>query len=242
MVDIIMKTIPGGPIFICIMSTKARLSALLQNVSMFTDIAILPPNDDMWSNIGAQMEPFPSIVHVEYLSLVWEAINKNGNGCDYVSQRVISDSEMKKGIMQYGPKKYHTIFLVQVDSLNPKTAEKLYEFVASGGRVFCIETFPSKSPGWKDHETRDREVKVWVEKMKSFPDRLILLKKPENDFIGWYRSVQEKYDIKPYLKIENPDPYVFQNRYQADDGLKYSILLIPISKIRIKQKLLFPEI
>jgi hypothetical protein len=197
---------------------KGRLSSLLQNVSMFTDIAVLPPNDDMWSNIGAQMEPFPSVVHVEYLSLVWEAINKNGNGCDYVSQRVISDSEMKKGIMQYGPKKYHTIFLIQVDSLNPKTAEKLYEFISSGGRVFCIETFPSKSLGWKDYVTRDREVIGWVEKMKAFPDRFILLKKPENDFIGWFRSVQEKYNIKPYLKIANPDPYVFQNRYQSDDG------------------------
>jgi len=197
---------------------KGRLSSLLQNVSMFTDIAILPPNDDMWSNIGAQMEPFPSVVHVEYLSLVWEAINKNGNGCDYVSQRVISDSEMKKGIMQYGPKKYHTIFLIQVDSLNPKTAEKLYEFISSGGRVFCIETFPSKSPGWKDSAIRDKEVTGWINKMKSFPDRFILLKKPEKDFISWYRSVQEKYNIKPYLKIADPNPYVFQNRYQSDDG------------------------
>jgi hypothetical protein len=219
---------------------KGRLSALLQNVSMFTDIAILPPNDDMWSNIGAQMEPFPSLVHVEYLSLIWEAINKNGNGCDYVSQRVISDSEMKKGIMQYGPKKYHTIFLVQVDSLNPKTAEKLYEFVASGGRVFCIETFPSKSPGWKDHETRDREVKVWVEKMKSIPDRLILLRKPENDFIGWYRSVQEKYEIKPYLKIENPDPFVFQNRYQSDDGSEIFYIINSHIQNSYKTKITFP--
>jgi hypothetical protein len=204
---------------------KGRLSSLLQNVSMFTDIAILPPNDDMWSNIGAQMEPFPSLVHVEYLSLVWEAINKNGNGCDYVSQRVIIDSEMKKGIMQYGPKKYNTVFLVQVDSLNPKTAEKLYEFISSGGRVFCIEIFPSKSLGWKDYETLDLEVTGWVEKMKSFPDRFILLKKPENDFIGWFRSVQERYNIKPYLKIANPDPYVFQNRYQSDDGSEIFLII-----------------
>ena len=98
------------------------MSALLQNVTMFTDIAILPPNDDMWSLIGSQMEPFPSITHVEYFTLVWEAINKNGNGCDYVSQRVIRDAEMKDGYMHYGSKKYHTLFLIQVDSLNTKTA------------------------------------------------------------------------------------------------------------------------
>jgi hypothetical protein len=164
------------------------------------------------------MEPFPSITNVDYFTLVWEAINKNGSGCDYVSQRVISDAEMKNGIMYYGPKKYHTVFLVQIDSLGTSTAKKLYDFVASGGRVFCIETYPSKSPGWKDSEIRDKEVLSIIEKMKSFPDRFILLRKPDRDFIGWYRNIQEKYNIDPYLKIETPDPYVMQNRYQSDDG------------------------
>jgi len=197
---------------------KGRLSALLQNVTMFTDIGILPPNDDMWSNIGAQNEPFPSIIHVEYLSLVWEAINKNGNGCDYVSQRVISNAEMKKGIMHYGPKEYHTLFIVQIDSLSPITAKKLYEFVSSGGRIFCIESYPSKSLGWKDYEIGNKEVKDWIEKMKLFPDRFVLIKKPDKDFIGWFGDLQMKYGITPYLKIETPDPYVMQNRYQSDDG------------------------
>lgn len=197
---------------------KGRLSALLQHVTMCTDIAILPPNDDMWSNIGSQMEPFPSITIVDYFTLVWEAINKNGNGCDYVSQRVIGDAVMKNGIMYYGPKKYHTIFLVQVDSLGAGTAKKLYDFVASGGRIFCIEVYPSKSPGWKDYENRDKEVITLVEKMKSFPDRFVLLKKPDKAFIGWYRGIQKKYSIAPYISIENPDPYVMQNHYKGDDG------------------------
>jgi alpha-L-rhamnosidase len=197
---------------------KGRLSALLQHVTMCTDIAILPPNDDMWSTIGSQMEPFPSITHVDYFTLVWEAINKNGNGCDYVSQRVIGDAEMKDGTMHYGPKKYNTIFLVQVDSLGTGTAKKLYDFVASGGRVFCVETYPSKSPGWKDFKIRDKEVLTILEKLKSFPDRFILLKKPDKDFIGWYRVIQKKYNIAPYIYIENPDPYVMQNHYKADDG------------------------
>jgi hypothetical protein len=197
---------------------KGRLSAIFQHVTMYSDIAILPPNDDMWGNIGAQMEPFPSIMYVEYLSLVWEAINKNGNGCDYVSHRVIRDAEIKDGIMHYGPRKYHTLFLVQVDSLNPDTAKKLFEFANSGGRIFCIEVYPSKSLGWKDFEMKDKEVTELVEKMKSFTDRFILLKKPVEDFIGWYRNIQEQYGIEPHIKIENPDPFVMQNRYQADDG------------------------
>ncbi|MDZ7633351.1 MAG: hypothetical protein U5L72_02475 [Bacteroidales bacterium] len=68
---------------------KGRLSALLQQCDMYADIAILPPTADMWSRIGMQNEPFPSVLHAEYLSLVWEAIVKNGNGCDYVSERIL---------------------------------------------------------------------------------------------------------------------------------------------------------
>ena len=220
---------------------KGRLSALLQHVTMFTDIAILPPNDDMWSNIGSQMEPFPSITHVDYLTLVWEAINKNGNGCDYVSQRVISGAEIKNGVMYYGPKKYHTLFLVQVDSLNTGTARKLFEFIASGGRVFCIEMYPSKSLGWKDSEIRDKEVNALIEQMKSYTGRFVLLKKPDKDFIGWYRSIQEKFDIVPYLRIENPDPFVMQNRYQADDGSEIFYIVNSHIHNSYKTKIYFPK-
>jgi hypothetical protein len=216
---------PWWPYFHLYNEYKGRLSALLQHVTMFTDIAVLPPNDDMWSSVGAQNEPFPSITNVEYFTLVWEAINKNGNGCDYVSQRVISNAEMKNGIMYYGPKKYNTLFLVQVDSLSIETAKKLYEFIVCGGRIFCIQTDPSKSLGLKDYEIKDKEVAGLIEKMKTFPDRFVLVKKPEKDFIGWYRNIQEKYKIDPCIKIENPDPYVMQNRYQADDGSEIFYLI-----------------
>jgi len=197
---------------------KARMSAILQNITMFTDIAILPPNDDMWSLIGSQMEPFPSITHIDWFTLVWEAINKNGNGCDYVSQRVIRDSRISDGYLQYGSRKYHTLFLVNIETLDPSAAEKMLEFVRSGGRIFCIETIPFKSPGWKDHEMRDKEVKGIVREMKKYSEGFILLKKPEKDFINWYRNIQNQYNITPYIRLDKPDPYVMQNRYRSDDG------------------------
>jgi hypothetical protein len=197
---------------------KGRLSAALQHATMFTDIAILPPQEDMWSLIGSQMEPFPSITHVDWMTLVWEAIHKSGNGCDYVSERVIREAEMAGGWMHYGPKKYHTLFLVQVDSLAPETAARLLDFVKAGGRIFCIETVPGRSTGWKDHKERDLQVAGYVEKMKSYCDRFIILKRPERDFISWFGGLQSEYGIKPYVRIGTPDPFVYQNRYTADDG------------------------
>ncbi|MDZ7633262.1 MAG: hypothetical protein U5L72_01990 [Bacteroidales bacterium] len=62
--------------------------------------------------------------------------------------------------------------------------------------------------------------------MKAYPHRFILLKKPENDFLGWYRSVQERYRILPYLRIENPGPFLMQTQgISADDGSEYIFIV-----------------
>lgn len=204
---------------------KARMSAILQNSTMYADIAILPPNDDMWSRIGSQMEPFPNITHVEWFTLVWEAINKNGNGCDYVSQRVIAGSTVRAGRLNYGPSSYHSIFLVNIESLSVESAEKLAEFSASGGKIFCIETIPSKSTGWKDCDVRDAKVRESISRIKNTRGCFIYLKKPEKDFISWYGGVQKQYNLKPYVKITKPDPFVMQLRRTAGDGSEVLLII-----------------
>ncbi|MDX9772384.1 MAG: glycosyl hydrolase [Bacteroidales bacterium] len=204
---------------------KARLSALLQNSEMYADIAILPPTADMWRLIGMQNEPFPSVLHAEYLSLVWEAMVKNGSGCDYISERILESAKCERGYLLYGSRRYHTIFLVQVDTITPATADRLLEFIASGGRVFCIGTVPSKYPGWNDHNERDEAVASAVRKMKTYPERFILLKKPEKDFIGWYGTVIKQYAINSYMSIENPGPYLMQTRYRSDTGSEYIFIV-----------------
>ncbi|MBE0679139.1 MAG: glycoside hydrolase family 2, partial [Bacteroidales bacterium] len=140
-------------------------------------------------------------------------------------ERILVEAKIERGYIHYGTRKYHTLFLVRVESLDPVTAGKLLQFVRSGGRIFCIETFPSKSAGWLNHRNRDRETAVIIQKMKAYPHRFILLKKPENDFMGWYRTVQERYRILPYLTIENPDPFVMQTRYCADEGSEYIFII-----------------
>ena len=197
---------------------RARLSALLQQATMFADIAILAPITDMWGVYGAQNEPFPTLVSPAYQMLVWESIHQNGNACDYVSDQVIIDSEMKNGYMNYGHRKYHTMFLIEVHSLTPSSAKQLHAFVANGGRVFCLEAYPEKSLGWNNYQQNDEEVKNWVSKMKSYPDRFIFLNKPESNFIEWYKTIQIKYGITPYVTIKAPKTYITQVRYQTKDA------------------------
>jgi len=197
---------------------RARLSAVLQQATMFANIAILAPIADMWSVYGAQNEPFPTVVSPPYQMLVWESIHQNGNACDYVSEGVIGNSKMGNGRMQYGTRQYHTIFLIEVHSLEPLTAKKLYDFVSNGGRVFCLEAFPEKSLGWNNYIQKDKEVNSWVEKMKKYEDRFIFINKPQENFLDWYKSLQVKYNITPYVNISSLKPFITQVRYQTKDA------------------------
>lgn len=207
------------PYFKYLNQYKARISSLLQNADMFTDMVILPPNYDMWGEMGVQTDPFPEKLNVQYTSIIWESINKTGGAADYTTEIIINKSTVKGGKLCYGPKEYGTIFLPEVTSIGITTLKKLLEFVASGGRIFCIEKYPEKSLGLKDWQQHDAEVSVLVEKLKSYKDKFILLRKPiDNRFLEWYMQVMEQYSIPHYLSIEKPNRFFMQTRYQADDG------------------------
>ncbi|SDL27654.1 glycosyl hydrolase [Siphonobacter aquaeclarae] len=197
---------------------KARISAVLQQATMFADIAVLPPVPDTWSLYGNQNEPFPGLIHPNYQSLVWESIHQNGNACDYVSEGVIRDSVVKNGQLTYGPRAYHTLVLINIERTEPDTLKKIHAFVQAGGRVFCVETIPTKSLGWHNRQQRDAEVAAWVSKLQAFPDRFIRVPKPEKAFTPWFTGIQKQYGIQPYLKLSQPDPFVTQIRYQTADA------------------------
>ena len=206
------------PYFKYLNQYKARLSSQLQNADMYTDIALLTANYDMWTDEGVKTDPFPEELNVPYMPLVWEAIHKNGGAADITTEIMIGQSEVRDGKLCYGPKAYGTLFLIEVSGTSAATLAKLYEMVSQGGRVFCIGCYPSKSLGLLNYQQRDQEVKEWVEKLKTFPDQFILLEKPaDGHYLEWYKEVMEKYDIPHYLTIDTPDRFLMQNRYVTDD-------------------------
>lgn len=197
---------------------RARMSSILQNVDMVTDIAILPPNADLWTEMGVQTEPFPRDLNVTYTSLIWEAIHKNGGGADYLSESIIEKSTIKDGRLCYGPKAYSTIFLPDVKGTTQGVMDKLLEFVRGGGRVFCIGTYPQRSLGLKDYTERDARLQATVDQLKQYADRFVLLQKPTNGkYLEWYTDVMNKYGLPHAITIASPDRFVLQNHYQADD-------------------------
>ena len=198
---------------------KARLSYALQHGTYYADIAILNPENDMWSTIGMQNEPFPNTTRAPYKTLIWEAINKCGGGVDYVSENIINQSTIKKGNLCFNQRKYNTLILIDVESLHPETAHRLLEFMESGGKIVCIDTIPYQSLGRPgNHQKNDSLVKTTMDKMMEHKEQFVFVEPPKEGFIPWYDSLMHAKSLPHYLDIENPDLYVMQNRYTTDDG------------------------
>ena len=210
---------PWWPYFKYYNDYKARLSYALRHGTYYADIAILNPENDMWSTIGMQNEPFPNTTRAPYKTMIWEAINKCGGGVDYVSENIINEGQINNGSFCYHDHHYNTLILIDVERMNPETSQKLLRFVESGGKLLCIDTIPYKSLGLSgDIAFKDSVVRTNFEKIQSFEDRFAFAEPPKEGFIPWYDSLMHRLDVPHYLDIENPDPFVMQNRYTTDDG------------------------
>lgn len=195
---------------------KARISAVLQNSIPQSDIAILPPLEDMWSMLGQQRDPFPQKTYPYYAHDLWENLHQNGNGCDYVSEHIIQQATVRNGMLVFGPRSYKTLMLMEIESLDPKTAAMIETFIAKGGRVICIGKTPVQSVGFKDAERRNGEVKRIIDRIeKKYADRFIKIAAPVGPMTAWYQGVQQRLQLTPYVKIDKPSKWLFQNYYKS---------------------------
>jgi len=207
------------PYFKYLNDYKARLSSLLQNAVMYTDIAIMPANYDLWSESGVQTDPFPEKLNVPYTSLIWESINKNGGAADYISEAIINQSQVEDGLLCYGQKKYRVLILPEVTGINPDTLAQILRFVSGGGKVICIEKYPEKSLGYINYRENDLKVQELVNNLRAFNNNFILVRKPDSDtFLEWIADIKKEHNIPSYMEIEKPDSFLMQTRYSADDG------------------------
>ena len=102
------------PYFHLLNEYRSRMSTILQNADMQTDIAILLPIDSLWAQYGVQTEPFPnypkgSPYDIPYL--LWEAVHKNGGNCDFVTPRQLADASVHDGKLFIGKKAYSTLLV-----------------------------------------------------------------------------------------------------------------------------------
>jgi hypothetical protein len=196
----------------------ARVSSVLQNSDPVVDIAILPPEADKWSMHGLIRQPF----HTEpwYVFELWQGISQNGSSCDYLNERVIQQSGIKKGKMIFGPMSYKTLILADIKSLEPETAEAVFKFVKKGGRLICIGHDVERASSLSGYEN-EGEILSLFSKMKAYKDRVYYTEAPieGTDITAWIKEVFERSGHIPDIRINNPDRSLYQihHRYMDKD-------------------------
>jgi hypothetical protein len=221
---------------------KTRISLVLQETEAFADIAVMHPLADMWTKFGTQRDPFPELLYPKYQYNVWDAIHKNGNSCDYTSEAIIRQSIAENGFLKYNSRKYHTLILLEVETMEPATASALANFVKKGGKVIFVGKEPHKSPGLKNYRKNDRKVAQTIESMKrANPTKVFVVNAPEgDDLVSWFKDVQQKCGIKPYMRIDRPNAYVSQIR-QTGKGKDIFFICNRSSDERFVIKAEFPD-
>lgn len=198
---------------------KARLSAVFQQAEMQSDIAIMFPLADMWSEVGLQYQQVPQIVYPEYANNIWEAIHQHGSGCDYVNENILKKCSFSNGRMHYNTRSYKVLLMPEMESIAPETPELLGKFAAAGGQVIFIGKEPVKTFGKQQAGTGNQKVQSDIQTLKkAFPGNVVFFPAPEGKIINWYAQLQSEFKITPFVRFDKPVSYVSQVHYKTDEA------------------------
>lgn len=203
---------------------NARISYLLQNAVIQANVAILRSNVDVALKLGGEYIFSVEASHTDYLNNLWEAIQQNGGGCDYISENIINAASYNNGRMIYNKRYYEMLIIPEIETLYPETVQSLSAFAKTGGIIIFVGNIPFKSPCYKDSKINDDKVKKNINDLMNLPKgRVILYPSPKGNLKEWYGRIQNEMGIKPYVRFENPHDFLNQVCYRLGDSMMFFI-------------------
>ncbi|MBD3275100.1 MAG: hypothetical protein GF372_07305, partial [Candidatus Marinimicrobia bacterium] len=187
----------------------ARLSHLFQKASPVSQVAILGPTLDVWSDFGLDRNPL--IVRPGYLHELWQAVNHHGYMSDYVNPSILERASFKDGKIHSGQMSYDVLIVSSVQTMRVETARALRMFVEAGGRILFIENEPSMAPGLMNRDSRDAEVQAVLQELHGqHGDRVKFTSAPpEDDLTAWIGEQLAGLSVKPSVRITPSDERLF---------------------------------
>ena len=194
----------------------ARVSAVLQTSDPVIDIAILPPEADNWSKHGLIRQPF----HTEpwYVFELWQGISQNGSSCDYVSEKILQEASVEKGLLKYGPMGYNTLILTSIKSLELKTAQVIDNFVTQGGKLIIVDPGiirTSSLRGREDDETIQGYLAKWT--IKRDMVTIVNAPVPGTDLTNWTGQLFRNARHEPDMLIHQPNKSLYQIHHKFNN-------------------------
>ena len=207
----------GGDPFL--IDRNARLSYLFQNSARRSQIAVLFPTVDIWSDCGLYRSRCAD--YIWYLLPLWQALNHNGFTADYITEQVLSQSTYEDGKLHFGPNTWDAVIVPDVCSIEFAPAKTLRFFAKAGGKIALLGGYPEASPGFKDLLQRTVPVQITMEHIQNeFQDRAVVFLPPQKDkdnLTSWAAELTAKLGITPTVKISPASDNLLFVRYIADN-------------------------
>jgi hypothetical protein len=196
---------------------NSRLSALFQEAEPVSEVAILAPFADNYSKTGLFRQP----IHINpwYAHDLWEACSQLGFNADYVNEKVITQADIRKGRLQFGPMSYQVLLVAGAKSLKPETALALEKYAKAGGRIIFIENIPERNPSLLNHVEKDEIVRKAVAGAIE-SGNAEMVEPPENNkqaLLTWTSGILQRLGISSPVLIKDPDVNIFQTHYRYGD-------------------------
>ena len=190
----------------------SRISGVMQASEPVSQVAIMGPTADIWSQAGLDRNVFN--LQPWYLHCLWQALNHNGFGSDYVNGNILKNAMVKNGKITYGPMEYDLLLLCDVETISPEVAAIIKILAENGAKVVIMGNKPSRSPEMKNRVENDKRVQFAIEEaLKSGLMKIDApgenLQKSQQDFTNWTRQTMQKLAVNPGIQISDPDYCLF---------------------------------
>jgi hypothetical protein len=198
---------------------NARLSYLFQNFTHQSQIAVLLPTVDIWSDCGLYRPRCSD--YIWYLFNLQQALNHNGFSADYITEQVLTQSTYDDGSLHFGSQAWDAVIVPDVCSIEFPAAKTLRFFAKAGGKIAFIGGYPNASPGFNDLIKRTIPVQIAMERIqKEYRDRAVVFLPPQKDkdnLTTWAAELTGKLGILPTVKISPASDNVLFVHYVADN-------------------------
>ena len=190
----------------------ARLNFIFQHSQAVSQVAIIGPTADRWSESGLDRNPF--LNDPWYLHSLWQAMNHHGYCSDYLNQRVFQEAIYENGEIKYGPMSYKALIICDMQTAFPEFIDALSKYAQTGGKIIFVGRTPFKSPGMR-YKNDNTVAQKTQQLLKNFSEKVIVSEEPEkNNIVEWAGDLLQFQDIKPGVKISVPDERLYL--YQAE--------------------------
>lgn len=198
----------------------SRISQIFQKTTPVSQVAIMGPTADIWAEHGLDRNLFN--LEPWYLHALWQALNHNGFGTDYVNARLLKEAKLEKGKILIGQMHYEVLLICDVESMEAEVARHLEELSLQGARIILVGKKAHRSPSMLGALKNDGIVKKSIETalQSGILTAPVPHNKLKNDKVGlmkWAGELMNNCVVYPEIKLTNPSPDLFQIHQKYHD-------------------------